>query len=62
MTAIFECKECGHHAVYEQGDNLESCPECDSIHVDVTYGVQSHISSWRPGKYKLDKLAPKEAK
>ena len=39
MTAIFECLECGHHAVYEQEDDLEKCPECKDIHVDVTYGV-----------------------
>jgi len=39
MVAILECTECGYHAVYEQEDNLEKCPECQDIHVDVTYGV-----------------------
>lgn len=48
MTAILECSECGHHAIYEQEDNLEKCPECGDIHVDVTYGVDYQISSWRP--------------
>ena len=40
MVAIFECRECGHTAVYEQEDGLEKCPECEDIHVDVTYEVQ----------------------
>lgn len=42
MTAILECQECGHQAVYEQEDGLDKCPECNDIHVDVTYGVLSY--------------------
>lgn len=44
MTAIFECAECGLQAVFEQEDNLEKCPRCTDIHVDVTYGVPSYVS------------------
>ena len=54
MAAIFEYLECGHLAVYKQEDGLEKCPECGDIHVDVTYGVPYHMSSWRPGNYKSD--------
>ena len=57
MTAIFECMECGHHSIYEQEDDLESCPVCGDIHVDVTYGVPLKISSWRSGKYKSHNLS-----
>ena len=39
MTAIFECLSCGYQAAFRQEDNLEQCPECEDIHVDVTYGV-----------------------
>ena len=48
MTAIFECLECGHLAVYEQEDNLNVCPVCGDVHVDVTYGVPSYVSFHGP--------------
>jgi len=44
MAAIFECSECGFQAVFEQEDNLNQCPVCSDIHVNVTYGVSLYVS------------------
>lgn len=40
MVAIFECLECGHHAVYRDESKLDRCPLCGDVHTDVTYGLE----------------------
>ena len=39
-VAVFECLECGHHAVYTDESKLNHCPECGDVHTDVTYGLE----------------------